>query len=376
MKNWLKIAGIGVICSTLLFVACRKDPSDNNNNNNGFDRGTMLTNYADGYIIPAYNNMVQSLADLKTKTGAFVATPDLTTLTAVKTAWLDAYRLWQKVDMLEFGPDQSVALRMYMNIYPVTTSKINSNISSGTYDLEQFGNTDAQGFPALDYLLNGLASNNNDILNYYTTDGQATNRKQYLQAIANKMLQKVTAVRDAWTSNYRSTFINATGTDVNGSLSLMTNAFVLYYERYLRAGKIGLPVGAMTGVAAPNLTEAFYSPTLSKDLALSALSAINDFYEGINFNGIANGNGFKEYLAAVATKDENGQLISDLIATELAQAKTSLEGLSSPIREAVNSDRNTVLNIYTELQQVVPLFKVDMVSAFGISITYVDNDGD
>jgi predicted lipoprotein len=156
----------------------------------------------------------------------------------------------------------------------------------------------------------------------------------------------------------------------------MVNAFVLHYERYIRAGKIGLPVGAMTGTAAPQLTEAYYSPTLSKELTLTSVEAINSFYEGMNFEGTANGNGLKDYLAAIGTKDENGTLMSELITKELADVTTALQGLNTPIRDAVSNDRNTVLNIYNEMQQVVPLLKVDMVSAFGISITYVDNDGD
>jgi predicted lipoprotein len=377
MKKVLKIAGFVALCSVLVLVACNKDKTDpNDDNNNGYDRGAMLTNYADNYIVPAYSQMSNVLNMLKINADAFAAAPDADKLLTLQASWQMAYKMWQHVEMLEFGPEQTTALRMYMNIYPVTVSKINSNINSGTYNLDQFGNTDAQGFPALDYLLNGLAASNTAILAFYTSDGQATNRKQYLQAIVNKMIEKINAVRDAWTGGYRNTFVAATGTDVSSSLSLMTNAFVLHYERYLRSGKIGLPVGAMTGTAAPQLTEAYYGPALSKELALEGMEAINSFYEGKNFDGTANGSGFKDYLAAIGTKDENDELMADLIAEEVAQATTALSGLTTTIKDGVVNNRPTVLNIYTEIQQVVPLFKVDMVSAFGISITYVDNDGD
>ena len=376
MKKGLKIAGLAAICAVLVLVACKKKTTDPNANNNSYDRGAMLANYADNYIVPAYTQMSNVLNVLKTNTDAFAAAPDAAKLSSLQATWQTAYKIWQHVEMFEFGPDQATALRMYMNIYPVSVNKINSNITTGTYNLDQFGNTDAQGFPALDYLLNGLAGNNTAILAFYTSDGQAANRKQYLQAIVNKMNEKIAAVRDAWTGGYRNTFVAATGTDVSSSLSLMTNAFVLHYERYLRGGKIGLPVGAMTGTAAPQLTEAYYSPELSKDLALEGLEAINGIYEGKNFDGTANGSGFKDYLGAIGTKDENDKPMADLITEELAQATTALSGLTTTIKDGVVNDRPTVLSIYQEIQQVVPLFKVDMVSAFGISITYVDNDGD
>lgn len=376
MRKWINIAGALTVCSLILVVACRKPKDDIDDTNNSYDRGAMLTNYADNYIVPAYTRMSSSLSELKAKTNDFTAAPDANRLAALQTAWKSAYLLWQKVEMLEFGPEQTTALRMYMSIYPVSQSKINANITSGSYNLEEFGNTDAQGFPALDYLLNGLGANNNATLVYYTSDGQAADRKQYLHAIVDKMQQKVNAVRDAWNNGYRNTFVNATGTDVNSSLSLMVNAFVLHYERYVRSGKVGLPVGAMTGVAAPQLTEAYYSPAMSKELLLTAISAINDLYEGMSFDANSNGSGFKDYLAAIGTKDETDKLMSDVITEEVAQARTAIQNLNTPIKEAVVNNRPAVLNIYTEMQQVVPLFKVDMVSAFGISITYVDNDGD
>lgn len=367
---------VAAVTAVITVAACRKPGEEPDNNNNAYDRGAMLTNLADGYIVPAYSQMSATLAALKGKAEAFAAAPDELKLSDLQAAWKDAYLLWQKVEMLEFGPEQTTALRMYMSIYPVSVSKINSNIASGSYNLEEFGNTDAQGFPALDYLLNGLDNGNSAILNYYTAHSESANRRQYLLNVITKMQQKITAVRDAWTGGYRNTFVSATGTDVSSSLSLMVNAFVLHYERYVRSGKVGLPVGAMTGVAAPQLTEAYYSPSMAKELAISAINAVNSLYEGMNFEGTVNGNGFKDYLAAIGTKDMGDKLMADIITDELGEARTAFMALGTPLKDAVVNDRPTVLNIYTEMQQVVPLLKVDMVSAFGISITYVDNDGD
>jgi hypothetical protein len=156
----------------------------------------------------------------------------------------------------------------------------------------------------------------------------------------------------------------------------MVNAFVLYYERYFRSGKIGLPVGAMTGVAKPELVEGYYTPDFSTQFAIISLNAIMSFYEGRSFDGMAVGSSMKSYLNAIGTQDDNGALMADVISTELAEVDTKLKALSVSMKDAVQNNRPAVLSIYDEAQQVVPLLKVDMVSAFGISITYVDNDGD
>lgn len=365
-----------ITIAAFLAVGCGKNKNNNGGGSSNFDRGAMFTNYADNYIIPAYVDVIVKMNSMKTDIAKFTASPDTTNLKLVRASWKQAYITWQGADMLEFGPDASVGLRNFINIYPVSITKLNTNITSGSYDLEQFGNKDAQGFPALDYLLNGLAADDTTLITYYTTGTNAANRKQYLMAVTDKMIAKVTATLDAW-HTYRTAFIANTSTDAGSSLSTMTNAYVQYFERYLRSGKIGLPSGAMTGVAAPELTEAYYAPSVSKDLAIAALDAVSNFYEGMAYGSTSNnGIGFREYVATVGTVDGTGRPMADVISAEFADAKTAMANMPSPITTAVSSNRQDILKVYQALQQLVPLLKVDMVSALGISITYVDNDGD
>lgn len=337
------------------------------------DRKPMLSHYADNYILPAYDAISQDLNMLKEKVSSFNANPNSSTLSSLKTAWETAYLSWQSVDLLEFGPAEEVSLRSYMNTYPATVSKIENNIASGSYNLETFGNKDAQGFPAIDYLINEL--DEAGTITRFTTSSNAAAYKTYLNDVSQKMLEKVNAVKNSWTSA-KASFTDATGTDAAGSLSKMTNAVVLYYERYLRSGKIGYPVGAMTGTALPGHTEAYYSPELSKKLAVKALESYIGFYEGKNFNGTAGANGMKQYLAAIGTKDNDGTLMAEVISRSLQDGLTALQGLNGTLKDGVSNNRVAVLSVYDKLQLSVALLKVDMVSAFGISITYLDNDGD
>ena len=373
-KRLSVLSALVIVLLVILFAACKKDDTTEPDKT-GFDRGAMLTNYADNYIVPAYAHMSVKLENLKTKLGAFTGAPSAATLTEARANFKETYLTWQKVDLLEFGPAEDVSLRMYMNTYPVTISKLDNNITTGSYDLEEFGNKDAQGFPAIDYLLNGTAANDNDIIALYTTDAKAPARKKYLLDVIAKMSSKVNTVRDQW-GGYKATFIAATGTDVNSSTSKMVNAFVLYYERYLRSGKVGLPVGAMTGVAKPELAEANYTPLLDKENLAQALQSVKAFYEGESYAGVKGGQGMFHYMRAVGTKDDSGEPMADVISNELAKAMLGAQNLPTGIKEGVQNNRASMLGLYDNLQAIVPLLKVDMVSAFGISITYVDNDGD
>lgn len=374
-KFWLGLLSISLLLAVTFIASCDKKNNGGEKDNKALDRKELFENYATQYILPAYQALNTDLDALKQAAAAFGVNPDAGKLNTLRAAWYTAYLSWQKVDMLEFGPAETQSLRSFMNVYPVTTTKVDQNIISGTYNLETFNNYDAQGFPALDYLLHGLADNDASIIGYYTTDTKAQARLNYLNDVIAKMKEKVNAVHTAWQS-YQSDFINATGTDVEGSLSKMVNAFVLYYERFLRSGKIGYPVGAMTAQPLPSHCEAYYAPEKSKALAVEALKSVIAFYEGKSFDGTQSGKSMKTYLAAIGTKDDAGILMADVISTELNAALTALNGINGTIRDGVVNNRAQILGVYDLLQKAVASLKVDMVSAFGISITYVDNDGD
>lgn len=374
MRKGLQYAS-AILLTLSLGVSCSKDKSPGGDPSSDLDRKPMLEHYVNDFITPGYNTMVSTLETLKNDITAFTANPADASLKAARYSFDDAYLVWQNVDMLDFGPADDESLRSFVNIYPVTVSKVNNNISSGSYELEEFGNKDAQGFPAVDYLLNGIGSTDAAVIDMYTTDAQAAARKQYLLDVVNKMLEKVTKVRDQW-GTYKNTFINSTGTDANSSLSLMVNGFVMYYERYFRSGKIGLPVGAMTGVAKPELTEAYYRPELSKQLAYESIVAVKRFYDGYDIDGNAIGEGMYSYLKALGTTDDNGASMAEVISSELNSAVYEVNNIPTTIKSDVVNNRSQMLEVYEQLQKVVPLLKVDMVSAFSISISYTDNDGD
>ena len=51
-----------------------------------------------------------------------------------------------------------------MNIYPVNIDRLENNVSTGNYDLDNANNFSSQGFPALDYLLYGVGSSDSEII--------------------------------------------------------------------------------------------------------------------------------------------------------------------------------------------------------------------
>ncbi len=359
----------------LITVACNKD-NGSDQPNDDFDRKAMLTHLADNLIIPAYNNFQTAYGEMKLAADAFITAPDATKLTALRQKWQAAYISWQQVELFNFGPADQVLLRNYFNIYPTDVTLLNSYVSSGSYDLEVLTNNKVQGFPALDYLLNGLGANDTEILNYYTAHTDAAKWKKYLGDVVNTMNTKLNKVVSDWKGAYRQQFINSDGTGAGSSTSLMVNEYIMYFERFLRSGKFAIPAGVMSGTAAPEKVEAFYSKQLGMTLAKAALKACRDFYQGKAFNGSTNGPGLQTYLQALGKNNTNIASLATNIEGQFGVLETKMNALGTSVYDAITNNRPKVLELYDEFQKQVRYLKVDMASAIGITISYTDNDGD
>lgn len=348
------------------------------------DRAAMLTHLADAIIVPSYAAFDVKLDTLVKKVNAFTAVPAQSSLDSLRDAWEEAYIEWQKVELFDVGPAYDHSLRSFMNIYPATlvvngtNQGINTNITNGSANLEVPASYSAQGFPALDYLINGAAANDAAILDLYTTDGEATNRKNYLKQIASQMNAKFDQTYGEWTGGYRNEFVSSTGIDMQSSLGLLVNGYVLNYERYIRSGKFGIPSGALgMTVEAPEKVEAYYKKDLSLTLAKTAHQASVDFYNGKSVIDGTNGPCFKTYLNGIGASDsQTGQSLSQVMNSQFTLVTDRMDLLGPVLYDDINNDNTKVVDVFTALQKAVRLMKVDMTSAMSITITYTDNDGD
>lgn len=344
----------------------------------GKDRKAVLTNLADNIILPSYANFKTKLELMKMKSDAFIAEPALKNLIEFRAAWVDSYIEWQKVEMFDFGPGEKQTIRNFYNIYPANVSGILANIADPTSNLDVPVSYAQQGFPALDYLINGVGKTDTEILAFYTTGADSTRRLAYIKRITSRMSSVLDKVINEWNGSYRETYINKTGLDISSSTSMMINGFVLHYERYIRSGKFGIPSGAMlNGVIAPEKVEAFYKKDISLTLAKTANQAYVDFFNGKSIKTGTEGPSIKTYLDALKAKDSaTGKTLSELINAQFELCKSKIENLKPNLEEEVKTNNQAMLAVYTEMQKTTRMLKVDMTSAMSITITYTDNDGD
>ncbi|MEO8772995.1 MAG: imelysin family protein [Gelidibacter sp.] len=359
-----------------LIMACSSSDDSKGGSTDDFNRSALLINLADNIIIPAYKDFGPKLTTLKDAIEAFVETPNQSNLDTARNKWLTAYKAWQHVEMFNIGKAESLNEYYYfINIYPVTVSDIENGVTTGTYDLNTPNYHDAQGFPALDYLLNGVATDDAGILAKFSSDAKAQGYKKYLTDVINQMDDLTQQVIADWTSGYRDQFVNSTQNTATSSLNKFVNDYIFYYEKGLRANKIGIPAGIFSTNPLPEKVEGYYNQEVSKLLTLEALNAVQDVFNGKAFNGSETGASFKTYLEYLKV-DRDGKNLSAIINTQYDLARTKIEGLNSNFSQQVISDNSKMTEAYDALQKAVVYLKLDMVQAFNISVDYVDADGD
>jgi predicted lipoprotein len=372
MRTFFRIA----LAATGLAIgaqSCSKSSDDQGPVATSFDRKAMLTNLSTNLILPAYTSFQTTATNLDAAVTAFNASPDAAKLTALQSAFQAAYKQWQATSAFGFGPADTGNFRVNINTYPADVAQINTNISSGTYNPALLANLAAKGLPALDYLLFGVGADNNAILQQYTTDSKATNRKTYLAALSAEIKTQITTVLTAWNSGYTTTFLNATGTDVGSSTGQLINQMVFDYE-VLKNYEVGIPAGVQSmGTAFPEKVQAYYSK-MSVQLALLHIQALQNLYLGKSAQG--DGIGLDDYLTQAGAKASDGTSLNDKIKAQFTTAITKLQTLTDPLSDNIKTNQAAVTATYTELQKLTVLLKTDMTSSLGILITYGDNDGD
>ena len=361
MKNtWILFSAI-----CLIVFACKKDKEDDLVEE--FDKKEMLANYANKVIEPRYEKLSSNLSKLQLELDSFNVATNNQNLAQLKEAFNKTYKAWQAVSYLEFGPAESYALKSTFNVFPVDTNRINQNIASGSYVLGSASNISAIGLPALDFLLNRGRSET-ETLSFFT--GSDSNKhKQYLQDVVSQLSSNLSNVVNQWSSTYSNRFINADGTSQGSSVSNMINALNLDFEKFIRDGKVGIPLGIRSlGTPLPEKSESYYGKE-SRLLLRESIAELQTYFNGDN------GIGFDDYLDHLDAK-HGTQSLSSKINNQFRAIIEKIDGLTNPIDHAVISNNSSVQEVYNEMQKMVVLLKVDLSSALSVLITYQDNDGD
>ena len=335
-----------------------------------FDRGSILVNYSENIIIPRYNTFKLSMDNLKNSIESFSTSPTSENYDNLQNNWIDAYKKWQYVEVFNISKAEELMYGLKMNTYPVSKERIDNNIETEKTDLTNPNDWAAQGFPALDYMLHGIADTKDAVIDLYTSNSKYGS---YLLTLGNVMNMSTIQVVDDW-STYKDTFNLSFDNTATSAFNMMVNDFVYYFEKGLRTNKIGIPAGRFSSTPLPDKIEAYYYSknsfgNLSKTLALEARKGAEDLFLGLNSDGIE-GPSYKSYLDYLETD------IGSSVKTKLEEATLKIDDLQDNFLTQISENNNLMLVAFDALQTIVVNLKTDMLSNFNIAVDYTDADGD
>ena len=355
----IHIAGTNGKGSTLSFI---KNILQNNN--------YSVHTYTSSHL----ENFNESLFQLLEATNSFIDNPDQEKLSQLREKWLIAYKSWQFVEMFDIGKAEEIYFKNRLNLYPVNKDRVDSNIDSGSYDLDKAENFTSQGFAAIDYLLFGIGENDDSIVSKYLVSDSS--HSKYLKDVVSKAVELTNIVKVDWEEGYRNTFVELTDNTATSSINKLTNDFIFYYEKGFRANKIGIPAGVFSGSPLPDRVEAYYGRVYSRTLAIEAANAVDNFFNGRSYSDNEEvGLSLKSYLDFVEGDSVSSKL-SDEIDAQIAASIESISSLNENFVDQVNENNIEMLKTYDVIQAGVVMLKVDMLQKLNISVDYVDPDGD
>lgn len=362
---------VSLVFLVMLFsFSCSKNGESPKNDEDGFDKAAMLLNYADNLIIPAYTQMSQKLPELEASINTFLSDPNEINQQALKVVFTATYLQFERISCLHFGPAESILLNNFINMLPANTMKkdgidkpdltiVEENIASGHYDLTLNSTLHQQGLPVLDYLLFST-----DALSKFSTP-ESTNRKKYVQDLMSRMKALLDQTLSTWKSNYRGQFIANTKSDSGSPISFMVNQFA-YEMDMIKGPRIGWPFGTQSGgIPYPEKCEGYYAG-ISQELAIENMLNLKK-----TFTGADSGKGIADLLAAIGKGDLKSEVLS-----QFDVVVDKLKAIPAPLSDALVNNKPAVEDASREIQTLLTLIKTDVVSALGVQISYVDNDGD
>lgn len=361
---------------SFVLVSCNSDDGESQTDKDNFDRAALLENWADNIIIPSFESFAGETQSLNNAAITFSEDPSEANLAELRASFEEAYLGYQSVALFNIGKAEAINYHGFLNIYPTDAAAITANAEANSFNLELPAARDEQGFPALDFLINGLGETDAEIVAFYTSANEnAAGYKNYLTNVTERINLMTNEVLLDWQNSFRDTFVANTGSSSTGSVDKFTNDFIMYYEMDLRSGKIGIPAGAFTGNPVPETAEAYYSDGLSKKLYLKALNTVQNFFNGKHFDSNQTGPGYKQYLEYLQTI-RGGEDLAAAINKNFDAVRDHASNLSPDLAEQVRQDNDAMLAAFDLLQKNVVLIKIDMLQALDISVDYVDTDGD
>lgn len=358
------LAGVFLL---LLGISCESGDEDSSidNGRNEVEEGRQLqiTALYNNQIVPQQEQHIALTTALHESAKAFNSNAN--TLSALKTAWENAFLQWKQMEYYNIGIVKNYPRYYNIHQWPVDKEHIEEHIEEGTTINNEYINskgTSSKGYGAIEYLL--YRDNEAETLLDFTSNANAGKRMDFLVALTENLNQEAVALQSTWEEG-EAKFKSELGTGVNGTQNQIVNAIIAGLET-IKLDKIGQSESSITDAAS---MEAFYSET-SKAAVIHNILALQATYTGDFYS--EEGYGMEEFVEEVLGNAE----LNTTIINAFTHTLSALEAINGTLEDAVVNNTTGLVTFREALTALIVLFKSDLASAANIVVTFSDNDGD
>lgn len=323
---------------------------------------------------------------LSEATTAFETALDDDTRTAAQAAWHDAMMIWQRLEVMQFGPagamDASVGggdLRDEIYSWPVDNPcRVDQETASVGYAAEGFADLppNVRGLDALEYLLfvdgheNDCAPNSgiNRDGTWAALDSAEIDQRRaaYAAIVSVDLLDDARSLAAEWAAGgaFRTEFVAAGDASTlfptrREALNGLSDA-MFYVDTEVKDMKLARPAGlaGCADVVCPDEVESFWSQR-----SLANIQANLDAFSALYHGGPRGGDepGFHELLLALGA-DEIAGSMDEAIAAAIETTDRGGDGLAPH----VESDLAYVIEVYEAVKAITDLLKTQFVGTLDL----------
>jgi uncharacterized protein len=335
-------------------------------------REAVLRDLAQHVLAAGYQDLAAKCRALTNAAAQLAQTPDQASLDQARNSWIAAAEAADRLRCYQAGPiveREYAASFYYARISPpIIDGQAQSTNVLDPASVAGLGG-DCKGLFALEYLLFGHRGypgipkpNAPQVLEMLSGDN-SQHRRAYLVVLARDLETKAAQLAQDWTASGEQGAAAKFAAGGQASINLLVNQLAHAIEDVEQARlhfALTLP--------AP-LSQQMYrieaSPSGASLLdAIARVEGIEKFYRGAGGLGLAD-----------VLKQVNAPL-DQRIQAQFATTLSAIKAIDEPLDQAAVDKRDTVQNASDKTKALEIIFKVDLASALGVTISFTSGDGD
>jgi predicted lipoprotein len=336
------------------------------------DREAALRDITHNVIAAGFQDLASKCQSFSNSIAQLASKPDATAVDQARQAWVAMFEAADRLRCFQTGPILSREYAAAFYYSRITPGVIEGEISSSNKLDEAYvgvlgGN--AKGLFASEYLLFGhrgfpsAPELNAERAKELLVAPTSARRREFLLAVTREVTCKAAQLASDWSATGEQDagpkFVAGGQTSINTLVNQLAHAIEDFNQSRLNFA-LYLPKPLNTQIYR---IEA--SPSgASLQGAVASLEGMQTFYRGANGQGLADV--VKQVNAPLAKK------IDEQFDATLA----AIKAIDEPLDKAVMDKRDAIQNACDKVKTLEILFKVDLASALGVTITFISGDGD